>query len=130
MRLIGTAAVLLLTASMALAGERGGRNADRLRDLNLTDAQKTRIAQLETQFREANRATYAANRAASKEYRQAKRSGDTAKAAALKPAVDARRAALKKQRESQQEQIRALLTTEQQAKWDARRKHGGRRGKG
>lgn len=124
MKRIATAAVLLLIATFALADVRQGHgNADRkLHGLDLSDAQKAQIRQLQAQFREASRDAFETARTASKAYREAKRAGDTAKMAALRPQVDAARDEVKRLRKALDEQIRALLTPEQQKQWDARRR--------
>ena len=129
MKRIATAALLLFIATLALADGRGGRGhaAQKLRDLDLSDAQKAQIGQLQEQFREASREAFEAAREASREYREAKRAGDTAKMAQLRPQVDARRTELKNLRKAQNDQIRALLTPEQQKKWDESRRGNRRR---
>lgn len=128
MRRFFLAALLVFLAGAMLAGPRTqrGHGHHRYDDLNLTDAQRAQIEQLRSQFRAANETAFDAAREAGRAYREAKRAGDTAKMAALKPAVDAKRAELRRIREAQQAQIRAVLTPEQQAK--LRKPHrGGRR---
>lgn len=126
MKRIATAALFLFIAAFALADGREGRGHvhRKLNELDLSDAQKAQIKQLQSQFRQASREASEAARAATKEYREAKRAGDTAKMAELRPQVEATREELKNLRKAQNEQIRALLTPEQQKKWDE-----GRRGK-
>ncbi len=129
MKRIAIAAVLLLITTFALADGRAARgNAHRkLTGLDLSDGQKAQIKQLQSQFREASREAFDSARDVSKEYREAKRAGDTAKMAALRPRVDAAREELKNLRKAQNEQIRALLTPEQQKKWDEGRRRNRRR---
>lgn len=127
MKRIGIAAALLLAATVAFAG--GGKDGTKdLKDLQLSNAQRAQIAQLQDQFKSANKAAFEAARAASKAYRRAKRDGDTAKMAELEPQVDAKRAELRALRQQQETQIRAILTPEQQAVWDSRSMR--RRGRG
>lgn len=126
MKRIAVAALFLFIAAFALADgrENRGHMNRTLNDLDLSDAQKEQIKQLQSQFREASREASEAARAATKAYREAKRAGDTAKMAALRPQVEATREELRNLRKALNEQIRALLTPEQQKKWDE-----GKRGK-
>ena len=129
MKRIATVAVFLFIAAFALADGREGRGHTnrKLNELDLSDAQKAQIKQLQAQFREDYREASAAARDATKAYREAKRAGDTAKMAALRPQVEATREELKRLRKELDEQIRALLTPEQQKKWDERRGRNRRR---
>lgn len=128
MKRIATAAVLLFIATFALADVRQGHgNSRRLNGVDLSDAQQAEIRQLQQQYRDAARDASEAARAASKAYREAKRAGGTEKMAALRPQVQTTRAELKRLRKELNEKIRALLTPEQQKKWDEGRR-GRRRG--
>lgn len=126
MKRIALTAALVLIATFALADGRHGRGAGdrKLQGLELTDAQRAQIGQLQAQFKQAQREAFESAREVSREYREAKRAGDTAKVAALQPQVDKKREELKSLRKAQHEQIRALLTPEQQQQWDeSRRRH-------
>lgn len=123
MKWISTAAVLLLTASMAFAAPGRGKGSGKdLKDLNLTNEQRAAIEKLEKAFRQDSKEAFKAARAASKEYREARRAGDTAKMAELKPEVEARREALEALRDAYKAAVRALLTPEQASQWDSRRR--------
>ena len=95
---------------------RGGPDGALLRDITLTDAQKT---QLET-LRKAQRTEMAKNReqfsAARKEARDAREKGDTATARSKMTAL---RAQMTQQRERHVAALRAILTADQQKQFDA-----------
>ncbi len=123
---ITTLAVFALGASLAIAApqaqngtwqghghHRGMMSQKMAEKLNLTDAQKAQIRDLNKQFREQNKAFFESARATFKEYRAAKQANDTAKLQQLQPAVDANRAQMKQLREAQRAKIESVLTPEQ-----------------
>lgn len=123
-----TLAVFALGASLAIAapqaqngnpgwqghGHHRGMMSEQLaQKLNLTDAQKAQIRDLNKAFREQNKAFFESARATFKEYRAAKKANDTAKMQQLQPTVDANRAQMKQLREAQRAKISSVLTPEQ-----------------
>lgn len=128
---ITMAAVVTLTASLAFAAPHGrgmggkrGRHGQEFGErmaakLNLTDAQKQQIRDVQTSFREKNKAIFESAHALRKELREAKNAGDTAKLESLKPAMETQRAQMKQLHDAQRQQILALLTPEQRTQWEA-----------
>ena len=132
---ITMAAAMTLTATMAVAapheggkmrghggrGHRGGAafNPRLAEKLNLSDAQKQQIRDLQKTFREQNRATFEGSRDLRQQFREAKKANDTAKLEALKPQLEAQRAQMKQARKAQHDQILAVLTAEQRAQLEA-----------
>lgn len=126
-----TAAVLALSASLAIAaphgkghgGKRGHGRAEFgerfAAKLNLTDAQKAQIKQFNESFRERNKAFFQSSRETMRQLREAKQAGDTARADALKATMKSQREQMKQLRAEQRAQIRAILTPEQRAQFDA-----------
>jgi periplasmic protein CpxP/Spy len=123
-------AVVALSASLAVAGEhgfKGGRGHHRgagvseklAQKLNLSDAQKAQIRDLQAKFRADNKAFFESSKATRQEFRDAKKANDTAKLEALRPAMEAQRAQFKQLRDAQQDGIRNILTADQRAKLDA-----------
>jgi protein CpxP len=100
------------------------------RDLNLTDAQKAQIKTIRAKYKPQNEALR----------NQAKPFTDAARAARQKGDTVAARTNMEKARQVMQggqtfrnqenAEIRAILTPDQQAKWDARQKNMAERGKG
>jgi periplasmic protein CpxP/Spy len=124
------AAVLALSTSLAIAAPHGGRGGGgrhgrgefgaRFADkLNLTDAQKTAIRNIRKNNREANKAFFEQSRETFRQFREAKKAGDTAKVEQLKPAVEQQRARLRQFHKTEREQILSLLTPEQRTQFDA-----------
>jgi protein CpxP len=146
------AAVAALSTTLAFAGpheggrdgERGGKRGGKrggefgarfAQKLNLTDAQKQQIRALQEGFRTQNKAFFEQSRETFRQFRDAKKAGDTARVDALKPTIEAQREQMKQLRAEQKQRIVALLTPEQRAQYesmkaerDARRgEHGKRR---
>jgi len=129
MKKIATAvAVTLFGASLAFAGMhgegkghghhgKGGFGAKFAQELNLTDAQKAQIKTIRQESRQQNAAFFEQSRATMKEMWTAKKAGDTAKADALKPTMEAQRAQMKQIRAAEDARIASVLTSEQNAKW-------------
>jgi Spy/CpxP family protein refolding chaperone len=125
------AAVATLTASLAFAGPhegmRGGKHGrhgaefgERMAaKLNLTDAQKQQIRDLNQSFRESNKAVFENARALHMQVREARQANDTAKLESLKPQMEAQRAQMKQLHEAQQQRVLSVLTTDQRAQWEA-----------
>lgn len=125
------AAVVTLSASLAFAApHQGGKFGKRGRHgqefgqrmaakLNLTDAQKQQIRDLNKSFRENNKAVFESAHALRKEFRDAKRANDTAKLESLKPQMETQRAQMQQLRDAQQAQILAVLTPEQRTQYEA-----------
>jgi protein CpxP len=136
------AAVLALSASLAIAAPHGGKDrggksggkhgrgefGEKLAEkLNLTDAQKEQIRTIRTNNREQNKAFFEQSRATFEQFREAKKANDTAKLEQLKPALEKQRAQMKQFRAAERQQILALLTPEQRTKFDALEQERGER---
>ena len=140
------AAVVTLSASLAIAAPHGGKGGGRhggkhgrgefgerfAEKLNLTDAQKAQIKTIRQNNREQNKAFFEQSRATFEQLHAAKKANDTAKVEQLKPVLEQQRAQMKQFRDTERQQILALLTQEQRAKFDAmqaeREAHRGERG--
>ena len=127
---ITAVAVFALGASLAFAapgdwkgheGHRGeaGFSERMAQKLNLTDAQKQQIKDIETQFRTDNAAFLQNFRQTKQDVHAAKEANNTAKLDSLRPTVDAQRAQMKTLRTAQREKIRNILTADQRAQMDA-----------
>lgn len=101
---------------------RGPRDGQLMRDLNLTSAQQSQISAIRDKFRTQYRTLHDQNRTQVRSMRDARVKGDTTAAARARSRQHMEQAHQRAQALHQQEQneIRALLTTEQRAKWDAR----------
>jgi len=129
-KLISAAAVFVFGASLAVAapndgdGFRGGRHrgakAEHLaRKLNLSDAQRDQMRDIRKGFREENRAFFESFHQTFRDYRAAKKAGDTAKADELKAQLESQRAQMKLLHDTLDGKISAVLTPEQNAQWSA-----------
>ncbi|HEX8169942.1 MAG TPA: Spy/CpxP family protein refolding chaperone [Thermoanaerobaculia bacterium] len=132
---IAAAGVLALSATMAMAaphngfggrhGRRGGEHGARFAEkLNLTDAQKQQIRDIKKETRAQNAAFFDSFRANMQQFREAKRSNDTAKADALKPTLEAQREQMKQIRQAERTRVLSVLTADQRAQleqWKAQR---------
>ena len=127
---IAAVAVFALGASLAVAGEnwKGGHRGHRgeagfsekmAQKLNLSDAQKAQIKDLEQSFRDQNKAFFETAKATREQFRAAKEANDTAKIEALRPTMESQRAQMKQLRDAQRAKIRTILTPDQQAQLDA-----------
>lgn len=143
------AATLALSASLAIAapnagnghgwGREGGKGRQEMgarlaEKLNLTDLQKQQFAALQRDFRTANQAFFEQSRQTMQDFRAAKQAGDTAKADALKPTLDAQRAQMKQLRDAQEQKVLAILNADQRAQYEALKaeraqRHEGRGGR-
>jgi protein CpxP len=128
---ITMAAVLALSTSIAVAAPhgrdgkggrmhgRGGEFGERFaQKLNLTDAQKQQIRDLQTNFRETNKAFFDQMRDTHQQMAEARKAGDTARVDALKATMESRRPQMQQLREQQNQRIAAILTPEQRTQWD------------
>lgn len=104
-------------------GEQAGRMEGRgvgpagllLKDITLTEGQRTQIAQLRKTQRQAMHANGEKNNAQREQMREARQRGDTA---AVRRAVEARRVAMQQERDQHIAAIRNLLTAEQRVQFD------------
>jgi Spy/CpxP family protein refolding chaperone len=132
---ISAVAVLALGATLAFAsvqaekGEKGGRGGweghrggamseDLTQKLNLTDAQKQQVADLNKSFRETNKAFFQSTHETREAFKAARDANDTAKLDALRPTMESQRAQMKQLRDAQDAKVRAILTPEQRAQLD------------
>jgi len=129
---ISAVAVLALGATLAFAsmhdgkeghgkwgGHRGGSFSEMYaQKLNLTDAQKAQIADIEKASREGNKAFFDAQKQTREQFKAARDANDTAKLDALRPTMESQRAQMKQLRDAQDAKIRAILTVEQRAQFD------------
>jgi Spy/CpxP family protein refolding chaperone len=129
---ISAAAVLALGATLAFAtmhdgnkdgkggweGHRGTFSEMYAQKLNLTDAQKQQVADLDKSFRETNKAFFDASKQTREQFKAAKDANDTAKLDALRPTMESQRAQMKQLRDAQDAKVRAILTPEQAAQLD------------
>lgn len=101
--------------------QRGGQHGQVMKDLNLSDAQKSRFKAIHEKYRPQLKALMEQNRTRLTAVRGARQKGDTSTAA---------RAAFRQQREQfrqrvvalrgqERAEIRAVLTADQRTKWDA-----------
>lgn len=132
---IAVVAVLTFGTSLAIAGEGGGKHGRKgdmgrlAQKLNLTETQQSQLAEIKKSFRAANEPFLNEFRETMKQYREARKAGDTARVEALKPAMESQRARMQQLRAAQEQQIAAILTPEQKTQWDAMKaEHGGRKG--
>jgi protein CpxP len=125
-----TAAVLALSSTLAFAAPheggrhgRGGRRgefSERFAEkLNLTDAQKQQIKDIQTNFREQNKAFFESTRETRKQMHDAKEAGDTARFESLKATAQGQREQMKQLREAQMQRVTSVLTPAQKSQWDA-----------
>ena len=138
-KIVTAIAVLTLGASLAIAaphdgkfgGKRGrhGMMGERLAEkLNLTDAQKEQIRAIKQETREQNAAFFQSLRQTRQDLRAAREANDTAKLDALKGTLESQHAQMKQIRDAENAKISALLTAEQNAKWQQLQAQRGERG--
>jgi protein CpxP len=109
-------------------GPGGGREFGR--DLNLTDAQKAQIKTIHQKYQPQNEALRNQAKPFMEAARAARQKGDTV---AFRSNMEKARQVMeggKSFRNQEQAEVRAILTPEQQAKFDARQKKMSERGKG
>ena len=135
-KVMTTLAVFALGASLAMAapqqdqsgkwqggehhGHHGGMFGKMMAEkLNLTDAQKQQMKDINKSFRAQNEAFFAQAKQTRQEFHAAKQANDQAKLDALKPAIEAQRAQLKQLEQAKRQQFLTILTPEQRAQLDA-----------
>ena len=134
---IATALTLTLGATLAFAGpqgkgdgefrkgKRGKHGAARFekfaQELNLTDAQKEQIRAQQQNVRESNKARFEAHRDTMRQYREARRANDTARAEQLKATLEVQRGELHQLRQAQHQALLQILTPEQRAQLEAKK---------
>ena len=96
-------------------GRRGAPDGLLLKDITLTEGQRTQIAQLRSAQRETMQANREKNKVQFDELRAARQRGDTA---AVRVAIEARRVAMQQERERHIAAVRNLLTAEQRVQFD------------
>jgi len=109
-------------------GRRGGGEFGR--DLNLTDAQKAQIKTIRAKYQPQNEALRAQAKPFMDAARAARQKGDTAAARSNMEKAHQVMQGGQSFRTQENAEIRAILTPDQQAKWDARQKNMAERGKG
>jgi protein CpxP len=126
------AAILAVSASLAIAAVphegKGGEGHGKGRGmwgekftqkLNLTDAQKQQVRDLNKSFRQDNEAFFKSFRQTMQDYRAAKDANDTAKLNSLKPTIESQRAQMQQLRDAQEPKILSILTPEQRTQYQA-----------
>lgn len=106
-------------------GQMGGRGDGRLMaDLNLTDAQKSRVKAIHEKYQPQFKTLREQGRTQFESLRSTRQKGDTS--AATRQRFQQQREQFRQRadalRQQEQNEIRAVLTAEQRAKWDAARK--------
>ena len=137
------AAVVALSSTLAFAaphgggkggkhgrGGRGGELSERLaQKLNLSEAQKQQIKDIQTQFRAENKAFFESARDTRRQIREATEAGDSARAEQLKATAQSQHARMKELRDANRQRIEAVLTPDQRAQWQAlKAEHEAKRG--
>jgi Spy/CpxP family protein refolding chaperone len=105
-----------------MRGERGfGGEGHLIRDLNLTDAQKSKIKAIHEKYQPQLKTLNEQGRTEFKAIRDARQKGDTS--AAARQRIQTQREQFRQRvtalRTQEQNEVRAILTAEQRAKWDA-----------
>ncbi len=110
--------LLFAVAAMAQEGRRNQSFTERYgAQLNLTDAQKKTIDELEAKFQKDNAAFLEELQKTMTDYRAARDANDQAKIDALKPKVDEQRAQMNKLRTAHEENIAKSFNADQKAAW-------------
>jgi Spy/CpxP family protein refolding chaperone len=108
---------------------RGGEMRGAFRDLNLTDAQKTQMKAIRAKYAPQFKPLMESMKPAMTEARAARQRGDTAAARAAFARTADTRGKLEAIRERERNEVRGILTAEQQKTFDAnlanRKEHGG-----
>ena len=85
--------------------------------LNLTDAQKKFIDELDAKYQKDNATFFEESQKTMAEFRAAREANDQAKLDALKPKMDEQRATMTKLRTAHEDEIAKSFTDEQKATW-------------
>lgn len=97
--------------------------------LNLTEAQQEQMRSIRTAWQEQNKGFLDQFKATKQQYREARKSGDTARAEALRPTLDAQKAQMTTLRQDLHQRILPILTPEQRQQMEAMKaQHGERKG--
>ena len=139
-----TAVALALGTSMAFAGGGEGcrgmhREKHRMHGaagmarmaekLSLTDAQKAQLKEQRANFRASNVARFETHQDTIRQYREARKAGDQARAEQLKATLEIQKGELQQLRKAQHEAMLSILTPEQRTQLAAMKaEHKGRRG--
>jgi Spy/CpxP family protein refolding chaperone len=113
-----------------MQARRGGGGGEFGRDLNLTDAQKAQIKAIRQKYQPQNEALRAQAKPFMDAARAAHQKGDTAAARSNMEKAHQVMQGGQSFRTQENAEIRAILTPDQQAKFDARQKNMAERGKG
>jgi len=129
---ISAVAVLALGATLAFAGLHEGKGHGRhgkgggfelsgkmAEKLNLTDAQKQQINDLNKNFKDQNAAFLESFRQTMTDVREAKKANDTARLDALRPTVESQKAQMKQLRDAQHQRVLSVLSAEQRTQLEA-----------
>jgi len=117
------AAACFVFAFAAIGQERGQGRANQTfterygQQLNLTDAQKTQINELDAKFQKDNAPFLESFQKTMTDYRAARQANDTAKIQELQPKFDSQRQEMTKLRTAHEEKIAATFTDDQKAQW-------------
>jgi Spy/CpxP family protein refolding chaperone len=118
------AAACFIFAFAAMGQERGNQGranqtfTERYgQQLNLTDAQKKQIDELDAKFQKNHAEFLESFMKTMTDYRAARQANDTAKVQELQPKVDSQRTEMTKIRTAHEEKIAASFTDEQKAQW-------------
>jgi protein CpxP len=87
--------------------------------LNLTDAQKQQVRDLNKSFRQDNKAFFQSFQQTMQDYRAAKQANDQAKLDALEPTIESQRAQMKQLHDAQEQKILSILTPDQRTQYQA-----------
>lgn len=141
---ITTAVALALGTSLAFAGGGEGKRgmhrgkhgmhgeagmARLAEKLNLTEAQKAQLKEQRANFRASNAARFETHKDTMRQYREARKAGDTARAEQLKATLEIQKGELQQLRKAQHDAMLSILTPEQRNQLEAMKaEHKGRRG--
>ena len=105
-------------------GEGRGQRGEFVKDLNLTDTQKSRIKAIHDKYQPQMKKLREDARAQFGTMRDARQKGDTSAAARARFQAqrDQLQTRIRALRQQEQNEVRALLTAEQRTKWDAAQK--------
>ena len=115
------ASICLIFTFSALAQNQGRANQTFTErygaQLNLTDAQKKTIDELDAKFQKEHHEFLESFQKTMTEYRDARQANDQAKIDAIKPKFDTQRAEMTKIRTAHEEKIATTFNDEQKAQW-------------
>jgi Spy/CpxP family protein refolding chaperone len=118
------AAVSVVFAFAAMGQDRGNQGRPNQtfterygQQLNLTDAQKTKIDEMDAKFQKEHAAFIESFQKTMTDYRAARQANDSAKVQELQPKVDSQRQEMTKLRTAHEEKIAATFNDDQKAQW-------------